>query len=526
MFRPALLALAVLAAGAVAASGAGAAAPAAVSGTVWLDTDTDDVRDRGERGVGAVRVELQRRSGKRLVRIAATRTNRSGAYRLKLPRRGALRLRIVRPAGSGAFARRDRGRNDRVDSDVAAAGTAAVRAGRSTRIDAGILPPDTTGPATPAAPTPPPPPGTATGTVWRDLDGDGTRELGEPAAPPAVVQLWNADRTTQLAAATTGADGRWTLALPAAGSGYRLRVTLPPGARAYTPADSAITDAVDSDVADAGADAGYTPARTSDGTGVVADAGLLFHPPVTIRGQLWRDSDNNGVRGPNEAKLNGSIELWDAERTTRLATATTVQYGGPYEIVAPYGGLPVRLKVTGVFYPTGKQDRGADDTLDSDLIQYGPDDGWTLPLPLGTAGATVANVDGGFAQAVTIGNRVWSDADGDGIQDDGELGRSGIRVEIWDAGRTRLLDEATTNASGIYSVTVRGGGTYRLRFFAPFNRSFSPNNAGGDDQKDSDVIESGADAGWTDSVAIADNVIATSLWDAGLRSARPPVALP
>lgn len=526
MSRPALLALAVLAASAIATSSAGAAAPATVSGTVWLDADADGVRDSGERGVGSVRAELQSRAGKRFVRVAATKTGPSGRYRLKLPRRGALRLRIVRPAGAGAFTPRDRGRSDRVDSDVAATGTAAVRAGRSARIDAGILPAGTTGSATPAAPTSPPPPGTATGTVWRDVDGDGTREVGEPVAPTTVVQLWNADRTTQLAATTTGADGRWTLALPAAGSGYRLRVTLPPGARAYTPADSAVSDAVDSDVIDAGADAGYTPSRTSDGTGVVVDAGLLFHPPVTIRGQFWWDRDNDGVRGPTESKLLGSIELWDAERTARLATATTAPSDGRYEIVAPYGGLPVRLKLTTTYYPTGKQDQGADDTLDSDLIQYGPDEGWTLPLPLGTAGAAVANVDGGFAQPVNIGNRVWSDADGDGIQDAGELGRSDIRVEIWDAGRTRLLDAATTNASGNYYVVVRGGGTYRMRFFAPFNRVFSPKDASGDDGTDSDVLTSGTDAGWTDDVVIANDLISTSIWDAGLRPVPPIVALP
>jgi hypothetical protein len=64
-------------------------------------------------------------------------------------------------------------------------------------------------------------------------------------------------------------------------------------------------------------------------------------------------------------------------------------------------------------------------------------------------------------------------------------------------------------------------GSYRIRVVLPHsNDTFSPKNAGGDDQKDSDVNPSGPDTGFTDVINIAPNVISTTIWDAGIRRAK------
>mgnify|MGYP002391175582 CR=1 FL=1 len=55
------------------------------------------------------------------------------------------------------------------------------------------------------------------------------------------------------------------------------------------------------------------------------------------------------------------------------------------------------------------------------------------------------------------------------------------------------------------------------------NDSFSPKDqAGGDDTQDSDINPSGPDVGFTDIFNLANNVISTTLWDAGIIKYRTP----
>ena len=60
---------------------------------------------------------------------------------------------------------------------------------------------------------------------------------------------------------------------------------------------------------------------------------------------------------------------------------------------------------------------------------------------------------------VEIGNRVWLDADGDGVQDAGESGIAGVTVELYDAAGITLLATATTDANGNYIFSNDPAGT-------------------------------------------------------------------
>src|SRR5688572_3165373 len=55
---------------------------------------------------------------------------------------------------------------------------------------------------------------TVTGTVFRDIDYDGTRDSGEPAVRGISVALTD-QKGTVLAGATTGADGQYRITIPA-----------------------------------------------------------------------------------------------------------------------------------------------------------------------------------------------------------------------------------------------------------------------------------------------------------------------
>jgi len=75
---------------------------------------------------------------------------------------------------------------------------------------------------------------------------------------------------------------------------------------------------------------------------------------------------------------------------------------------------------------------------------------------------------------IEIGNRVWEDTDGDGVQDPGEPGVSGVTVELQDAGGT-LIASATTDANGNYIFSNDPNGTSNASH--KYNLGISANTA-------------------------------------------------
>ncbi len=111
----------------------------------------------------------------------------------------------------------------------------------------------------------------------------------------------------------------------------------------------------------------------------------------------------------------------------------------------------------------------------------------------------------------TIGDLVWADTDGDGIQDAGEDGLPGVTVKLYLAGGTEPLAETTTDADGAYSFPdLDIAKSYFLEFIAPAGYAFSPPGAG-DDALDSDAA---LDTGRTEVFTVVSG--ANSQWDAGL----------
>lgn len=125
---------------------------------------------------------------------------------------------------------------------------------------------------------------------------------------------------------------------------------------------------------------------------------------------------------------------------------------------------------------------------------------------------------------INIGNFVWDDLDGDGRQDAGEPGLSGLTVQLWNSSKSLVIDSEVTSATGSYTVTAPTPGNYRIRVvLGGANDTFSPKNlAGGDDLKDSDINPSGTSFGFTDTISIASNVISITSIDAGIIKFRTP----
>jgi len=114
-------------------------------------------------------------------------------------------------------------------------------------------------------------------------------------------------------------------------------------------------------------------------------------------------------------------------------------------------------------------------------------------------------------QNAEIGDFVWVDGNMDGIQDEGEAGLPGVRVNLYNC-EEQLIDSTTTNENGIYHFDELVSGQYVVGFVAPDGYAFSPQDQGDDNYKDSDA---NVETGKTICFNVGEDIQDTS-WDAGL----------
>lgn len=100
------------------------------------------------------------------------------------------------------------------------------------------------------------------------------------------------------------------------------------------------------------------------------------------------------------------------------------------------------------------------------------------------AASPITLLGGALCQSA-VGDRVWSDVDGDGVQDAGEVGAPGVTVNVYDSSGVTLLGSVTTDANGNYRVG-RPAGTYVLE--VP-GLPLTLQGAGGDPTLDSDFSQ-------------------------------------
>ncbi len=111
----------------------------------------------------------------------------------------------------------------------------------------------------------------------------------------------------------------------------------------------------------------------------------------------------------------------------------------------------------------------------------------------------------------TVGNRVWEDLDGDGVQDTGELGVTNVTVRLLDAS-SNVLHTAITDVNGGYSFTNLQPATYLVQVVPPAQYIFTLR----DSPATNDLFDSDMDAmGLTVPFALASGVADLSR-DAGL----------
>ena len=118
--------------------------------------------------------------------------------------------------------------------------------------------------------------------------------------------------------------------------------------------------------------------------------------------------------------------------------------------------------------------------------------GGTDPTTVIATAGTKPSITTGYAFAGSVGDFVWDDLNGDGIQDIGEPGIAGVTVNLYDSAGTSLVATTTTDLTGAYSFVGLSPNDYVLDFDLTTNTAgssfvFTLQDQPADDTLDSDV---------------------------------------
>lgn len=248
------------------------------------------------------------------------------------------------------------------------------------------------------------------GTVFNDVNKNGLQNPTEPGIPDVTVCLVNNSGVT-VACTVTDANGDYSF------------FDVPPGNYTVVVTDDLAT--LEDYVLTSGLDEIPITVGGTDITNV--DFGYVRNQATgSIGDYVWHDADRDGVQDAAEAGIAGvTLELKDSAGNPidsdpvtggiQPTLATTDANGGYLFKNLPAGnytvdvvsGLPSGMALTtGSTDPTGKINLSAGEAYDK--------------ADFGYAGQT--------NQA--IGDTVWYDANGDGIQDAGEVGIGGVKVTV------------------------------------------------------------------------------------------------
>ncbi|MCI5118715.1 MAG: hypothetical protein D3913_12350, partial [Candidatus Electrothrix sp. LOE1_4_5] len=278
--------------------------------------------------------------------------------------------------------------------------------------------------------------GTVSGHLYYDTNGNGKQDTGEPNLPNVDVVITDANNNPQTV--ITDSNGDWT-------------ATVPPGST------TANVDETDTDFTSV-VPMGFTQTEGNDPTTViaVADKNISagndgYYKATVIGNRVWLDENGDGVQDAGEAGISGVTVYIDTDNSGGYTA-------GDLQAVTDSNG---NYMLKGVVAPDTHTVLVKSDTLPAGLVANPTydEDGTGTPHQTEvtlSAGENYLTADFGYNWASptdtdtptattkgAIGDRIWNDADGDGVQDPGEVGIVGVTVKL-------LTDD---NGDGVYGGT-------------------------------------------------------------------------
>ena len=333
--------------------------------------------------------------------------------------------------------------------------------------------------------------------VWLDADADGIHGAEETGLAGVEVSLLDANGDV-LATEVTDATGAYAFTDLLPGT-YRVHFK--------APADHRLSASLEGD--DVARDSDPDPETGRTAAIALAEGGHI----ATIDAGLWAPAASVSI-----VKTAGSAA--DGE-TFAIAGPGAVTYTYLVEntgntwlqnIVVVDDKLGVIGTVEGAIAPGATATLAKTATIAADVTNIGA----VTASPANPQGDLIANAadvaDQDDAVVVvqplglaSVGDRVWVDANDNGVQDAGELGLPGVDVALQD-GDGQVLATTTTDAAGLYLFDNLQAGTYRLLFTPPADTwRFAIPSAGADANLDSDAsAETGLTAAFSLSHGQAD----------------------
>ncbi len=361
--------------------------------------------------------------------------------------------------------------------------------------------------------------------VFNDANGNGIQEAGESGIQGITVTLINTDDNSSQTTTTNQngnyefsevTSGNYKLTFPETGSSNSITYNL-------TPANQGTDQYKDSD-----------PIPTNNGSGdamteiFAVSAGDLidtidagYYVGSTITGIAFIETDLDGLQNGTEVRLD-RVTVMLIDNNENIISTTTTMNGGSYEFtnLAP-GNYKVKFPKNttdgSTNYSLTQSEIGSDDDVDSDAIPLNDGSGNAITQTVYIQnGGTIDNLDAGYYPLARIGDWVFYDANGNGIQEAGESGIEGISVILINTD-DNSSDTTTTNQNGNYAFTEVTVGNYKVNFpetgssnNLTYNLTLA--NQGTDQYKDSDPVAMNNSSGhaMTDTFAVsAGNVIDT-----------------
>jgi hypothetical protein len=213
-----------------------------------------------------------------------------------------------------------------------------------------------------------------------------------------------------------------------------------------------------------------------------------------IGDRVWYDANRNGIQDNGEPGLNGVrvtispgyyANLLDPNSLVTSMVTASGPGGDGYYLFRPVDcNVDYTIAVDPSTVPSGLSPTligvGSDVNVDSNNPA-----GTIVNLPLTGFDYNDLSIDFGFvAPACTgaIGDRVWNDANANGIQDAGEGNYADAVVTLSPGG------SVSTDSSGNYLFSGLCAGTYKVCVVPPSGTLVSPANQGSNDAADSDGV--------------------------------------
>lgn len=466
---------------------------AVIGDFVWNDLNQNGIQDSGEPGIAGVVVNL-RDSQHTLLRT--TNTKADGSYEFIGLCSGDYKVEALTPASMTPTPSEAAGDPEKDSNFNPATVTISSDSVWDSSIDFGFFKPCT---------------GSLGNFIWNDINNNGIQEETETGLSGAIVTLNGTNdygMQVNTLPITTTASGFYQFNDLCKGS-YRVTV-IPPAGYNASPSNQG---------GDLAKDSNGSPATITLATDAAFDQTVdfgYFLPPVCI-------PCLNGVANMT-LKLDWRVSTGDpSERIRVRADSLTGQVlydswsdsipgdglavGTVFSFDVPLSAKQVVVTVQGLNHTN--ETLKATFSAECDLINGQYSGNTYIKFQV-----TDFKLDGALActpKYAKIGDYVWKDLNGNGVQDVIEPGMAGVKVELYNCDTGALVGTTTTDVNGYYFFSNLAAGNYKVKFYSPTGYGFTLKNQGADSfDSDADPVTGVTDCFY---VAVGD---ANLTIDAGL----------